>query len=252
MWTGILSIVTGCQHGKRSVMWPWKLLFIVISWWYLWTSLNFVRVNVCQELPLCLEKVYFLNISVLLLIFSKTWDGIHGWALGNIASFRMVGKYLCGSLTCFSFKTNIGFPTPCRKGWYHVLWRKHAAILGSMPLGKWTNWHFIPPKSDMEPQKLVVCTPLKFNMEPENDPLEKKIPFGNYQIWSSVLNFGFLNLSPFPRGVFSDSICFVGCSDGGKTWAKTLWSNPLFGLQKKKQQELKSRCKDWRISRWTF
>ena len=39
-------------------------------------------------------------------------------------------------------------------------------------------------------------TPLKFNMEPENDPLEKEIPFGNPPFSGSMLNFGGVCLLP--------------------------------------------------------
>ena len=35
-----------------------------------------------------------------------------------------------------------------------------------------------------------IYTPPKFNMEPENQPMEKEIPFGNPSFSGSMLNFG--------------------------------------------------------------
>ena len=48
-------------------------------------------------------------------------------------------------------------------------------------LGTGTKWNF---------RKFVSNTPLKLNMEPENQPLEKEIPIGNPSFSGSMLNFG--------------------------------------------------------------
>ena len=45
-----------------------------------------------------------------------------------------------------------------------------------------------------------IGTPLKFNMEPENGPLEKEIPFGNHHFSGSMLNFR--GVHGFDKGVF--------------------------------------------------
>ena len=38
--------------------------------------------------------------------------------------------------------------------------------------------------------ELQICTPLKFKMEPENQPLEKKISVGNHHFFCSILICG--------------------------------------------------------------
>ena len=48
----------------------------------------------------------------------------------------------------------------------------------------------VGPGSSYNPSEMGELTPPKFNMEPENQPLEKEIPIGNPSFSGSMLNFG--------------------------------------------------------------
>ena len=130
-------------------MWPWTLLFIVMWWYSLASSTPSGRMFV-KNCPVFKET--YIKKYLFALTFQKLEMAFMGLVFGDMVSFRAVG----------------GFPTPCGKGWYHILWRKHAAILGSMLLAGnwWTNGCFFHHRKKQHgTQKVVVCTPLKFKME---------------------------------------------------------------------------------------
>ena len=97
--------------------------------------------------------------------------------------------------------------TPCRFGGSFRFFRsylgtdadhlKDTALYLKRAIEAWWHWeilHRLMPTrwapTSYNPSEIGELTPPKFNMEPENQPLEKEIPIGNPSFSGSMLNFG--------------------------------------------------------------
>ena len=70
-----------------------------------------------------------------------------------------------------------------------------------------------------------IYTPLKFNVEPENESLEKEIPIGNHHFLGSMLNLGRVNGWP-PGSMIHESFVSLFPLEGPRLGASQVhWPN---------------------------